>query len=173
MRRAGVLIALIATSILILSAQQDSVSPVDQDQPDQPGQAVARLSVINGEASVRRGDSGDWVAAALNAPLMAGDSVSVAPGGSAELQLDYANFVRIGSDSEVRISQLDNGRNQVQVSRGLITWRVLRDVRDSTSQSEISTPAVAVHPLRLSAVRVEVPPDGATRIIVRRGDAEV
>ena len=27
--------------------------------PDQPGQAVARLSVINGDASVRRGDSGD------------------------------------------------------------------------------------------------------------------
>jgi hypothetical protein len=125
---------------------------------------------MNGEVSVRRGDSGDWVAAALNAPLMAGDSVAVAPNGSAELQLDYADYVRIGSDSEIRISQLDNGRNQIQVSKGLVTWRVLRD---SNAQSEISTPAVAVHPLRLAAVRVEVAPDGATRIILRRGDAEV
>src|SRR5207248_2269357 len=116
---------------------QDSVSPVDQDQPDQPGQAVARLSVINGDASVRRGDSGDWVAAALNAPLMAGDSVSVPPGGSAELQLDYANFVRIAGDSEIRIAALENGRNQIQVAKGLITYRVLRP---SNAQSEISSP---------------------------------
>jgi hypothetical protein len=169
MRRVGVLIALIATSILILSAQQDSVSPVDQDQPDQPGQAVARLSVINGDASVRRGDSGDWVAAALNAPLMAGDSVSVSPGGSAELQLDNANFVRIAGDSEIRIAALENGRNQIQVAKGLITYRVLRP---SNAQSEISSPSVAVHPLRVAAVRVEVSPDGSTRVTVRRGDVE-
>src|SRR5579871_4833923 len=40
-------------------------------------------------------------------------------------------------------------------------------------QSEISTPAVAVHPSRLSEVRVEVASDGSTRIIIRRGEAEV
>jgi hypothetical protein len=137
--------------------------------PDQPGQSVARLSVINGEASVRRGDSGEWVAAVLNAPLMVGDSVSVAAGGSAEMQLDFANFVRIAGDSEIRISSLENGRIQVQMAKGLITWRALRD---TNVQSEISTPGVAVHPLRLSAVRLEVAPDGGTRIIVRKGDVE-
>jgi hypothetical protein len=140
-----------------------------QAAPDQPGQSVARLSVINGDASVRRGDSGEWVAAILNAPLMAGDSISVAAGGSAELQLDFGNFVRIAGDSEIRLSALDNGRYQIQVAKGLITWRVLRD---TNTQAEISTPAVAVHPLRQSAVRVEVAPDGGTRIMVRKGDVE-
>lgn len=150
-------------------------NPQPQPEPaDQPGQPVARLGVINGEASVRRGDSGDWVAAVLNAPLMAGDSISVAPNGSTELQLDYANFLRIGGDSEIRIAQLDlNGRQQVQISRGLVTWRVLRDDNGASPQSEISTPSVAVHPGRLAEVRVEVASDGSTRIIVRRGDAEV
>ena len=152
------------------SPQQQSPEPQDAAvAPDQPGQAVARLSVINGDASVRRGDSGEWVAAVLNAPLMAGDSVSVAPGGSAELQLDYADFVRIAGDSEIRISVLENGRNQIQVAKGLVTYRVLRD---TNTQSEISTPAVAVHPLRQTAVRVEVAPDGASRITVRKGDVE-
>src|SRR5580698_4469981 len=56
-----------------------------QDPPDQPGQPVARLGVMDGDVSVRRGDSGDWVAAILNAPLMAGDSISVPAGGRAEL----------------------------------------------------------------------------------------
>jgi len=27
---------------------------------DEPGRGVARISVINGDVSVRRGDSGDW-----------------------------------------------------------------------------------------------------------------
>jgi hypothetical protein len=185
MRRVHIVLTLLGTSA-ILFGQQLPPQQFPQPQPplqqgpgvgpepqDQPGQPVARLGVINGDASVRRGDSGDWVAAALNAPLMAGDSVSVAPNGSAEMQLDYANYLRVGGDSEIRISQLDNSRQQVQVSRGLVTWRVLRDSNGSNTQSEISTPAVAVHPLRLSEVRVEVAADGATRIIVRRGDAEV
>jgi len=180
MRRIHILAALIATSAVLFAqqfpppqpqpGQQDPAAP---EPPDQPGPPVVRLGVINGDASVRRGDSGDWVAAALNIPLMAGDSLSVAPGGSVEMQLDYANFLRAGGDSEIRISQLDNGRQQVQVSRGLVTWRVLRDTNGANIQSEISTPAVAVHPQRLSEVRVEVAPDGGTRIIVRRGDAEV
>ncbi len=163
MRRLYISIAFLATALTLYGQQE-------QEPPDQPGQPVARLGIINGAASVRRGDSGDWVTAILNAPLMAGDSISVAPGGSVEMQLDFADFVRIGGDSEVRISQLDNGRNQLQVSRGLVTWRVLRD---SNALSEISTPAAAVRPLRLAAVRVEVSPEGSTRIIVRHGDAEV
>jgi hypothetical protein len=187
-QRKQILPLLLATSAVLVGQQlpplqQPGFGQPPQQQPgppepqDQPGQPVARLGVINGDASVRRGDSGNWVAAALNVPLMAGDSFSVAPGGSAEMQLDYADFLRIGGDSEIRISQLDNGRQQVQVSRGLVTWRVLRDanvaIPGSNIQSEISTPAVAIHPQRLSEVRVEVAADGATRIIVRRGDAEV
>lgn len=173
----GILSILLASSFVLFGQQPQPPYQAEAQGPgvatepqDQPGQPVVRMGAINGEASVRRGDSGDWVAAALNAPLMVGDSVSVAPGGNAELQLDYANFVRLGGDSELRISQLDNGRQRIQVSRGLVTWRV---VRDSNTQSEISTPAVAVHPLRLSSVRVEVAADGSTRIIVRRGDADV
>src|SRR5947209_4919987 len=166
MRRIQVLLALMASSTFLIG-QQDI--PPDSEPPDQPGQAVARLSVISGDVSVRRGDAGEWVAAALNAPLMAGDSVAVPAGGSAELQLDYANFVRIGGDSEIRISDLETGRNQIQVAKGLMTYRVLRD---TNAQSEISTPSVAVHPLRNAAVRVEVSPDETTRIIVRRGDVE-
>jgi len=121
-------------------AGQNMPGQIQQDPQDQPGQAVARLSVINGDASVRRGDSGDWVAAVINAPLLAGDSVSVGPNGRAELQLDNGNFVRIAGDSEIRIGDLENGRSQIQIAKGLITWHSLRD---TNMQSEISTPAVA------------------------------
>jgi hypothetical protein len=150
-------------------------NPADAPQ-DQPGPPVARLSVLNGEGSVKRNGSNDWVAAVVNAPLMAGDAVATGPNGQAEIQLDAANFLRLAGDTEVRLADLSAGadpsqvaRTQIQVARGLIMFRGLRA---SGVQTEISTPAVAVHPLGLAAVRVDVAPDGSTRITVRKGEVE-
>src|SRR5580692_606375 len=96
MRRIYALTILLATAAVLFAQQFPPPQPGFGQQPpqaggpgvpgaepqDQPGPPVARLGVINGDASVRRGDSGDWVAAALNIPLMAGDSLSVAPSAS-------------------------------------------------------------------------------------------
>ena len=161
-----------------LTAQQEQPpfepgGPADSQQQapvDEPGRAVARISVMNGDASVTRGDAGTPVAAAVNAPLMAGDALSLAPGATVEVQIDFANFARLAGDSQARIANLDNGHYQIQLSKGLLTYRVLRQ---TNAQSEIETPLVAVHPLGLSAVRVEVAPDSSTRITVRHGEVEV
>src|SRR6266849_5279657 len=37
---------------------------------------VARISLIQGDVSAQRGDTGDWAAAALNQPLVGGDRIS-------------------------------------------------------------------------------------------------
>ena len=137
---------------------------------DEPGRAVARLGILNGDASIRRGDASEWEAAAVNAPLMSGDQLSVAAGSRAEVQFDAAHFARIAGDTELRLADIENGHFQIQMSHGLITWRVLRDLQ---SQAEISTPLVAVHPGRQSVVRVEVTADGVTHVTVRRGEAQV
>src|SRR5438874_435543 len=124
-------VGFLAISMLALGQQApgpyDSPAGAEADSPpDEPGRPVARLSVLSGDASVRRGDSDDWVAAALNAPLMVGDSISVAPAGATELQLDYANFARLAGDSEIRIAEFESGRYQLQLAKGLVTYRVLR-----------------------------------------------
>ena len=143
----------------------DAQAPVDE-----PGRAVARISVMSGDATVTRGDAGSPVAAAVNAPLMAGDALSVAPAATVELQMDAANFARVAGDSQIRLSSLDNGKYQIQLSKGLVTYRVLRQ---TNAQSEVDTPLCAVHPVGLAAVRVEVAPDGSTRVTVRHGDVDV
>ncbi len=145
--------------------EQNAGSP-----PDEPGRPVARLGVLSGDASVRRGDTGDWVAASLNAPLMQGDSLSVSPGGAAEFQLDFSSFARVAGDSEVRIAEFENGRVQLQLAKGLVTYRVLRQ---TNGVAEISTPLAAVRPNGIASVRVEVAPDGSTRVTVRHGEVEV
>jgi hypothetical protein len=137
---------------------------------DEPGRAVARLAIVDGDASVRRGDSNEWVAAAVNAPLMSGDQISVGAGGRAEVQIDAAHYLRIGADTELRLADLENGHYQIQISHGYVAWRVLRD---SQAQAEIDTPLVGVHPGADSMVRVAVNPDGTSHITVRRGEADV
>ena len=47
--------------------------------PDDANRGVARISLMDGQVSVKRGDAGEWVAGVINAPLMTGDHISTAP----------------------------------------------------------------------------------------------
>jgi hypothetical protein len=162
--------ALVSAALLAQQAPAPPDATGAPDPSDQPGKGVARISVLNGEASVKHSDAGDWIAAVLNAPLLAGDTLSVTPGATVELQMDSANFARVAGDSEVHIASLDNGRYQLQLAKGLVTYRTLRQ---SNALGEVDTPLVAVRPTGLASVRVEVSPDNSTRVTVRHGEVEV
>ena len=64
--------------------------------PDDANRGVARISLMDGQVSVKRGDAGEWVAGVINAPLMTGDHISTAPNSRAEVEIDSANVLRIG-----------------------------------------------------------------------------
>src|SRR5690242_324299 len=87
--------ALALFSAGVTRAQQDDQSypPPQQQQQDQSQQSnipanppsptsantdsgVGRISLIQGAVSTQRADSGDWSAAAINQPLVAGDKIS-------------------------------------------------------------------------------------------------
>jgi hypothetical protein len=126
---------------------------------------------MNGNVSVRRGDSGDLVAAIMNVPLTVGDRLVTTDGARAEVQFDFANLVRLGPATEVRFSELEHHRYQIQLAAGTVSFRVLRD---SDAQVEISTPSVSVHPLRKGIYRVTVKADGSSEMTVRAGgEAEI
>src|ERR1700722_20831906 len=103
-------------------------SPVRaQDQPpanqEDMQRGVARISVMDGQVSVRRGDAGEWVAGVINAPLMADDSIATAPNSRAEVQFDSADILRIGGNAQVHLTALENNRYQMEVARGTVTFR--------------------------------------------------
>ena len=79
--------ALIAASIPFPVRAQDQV---DQEE-DGPGRGVARISLINGDVSVRRGDTGETVAAAINSPVVVTDRILTGVNSRAEVQFDYSN----------------------------------------------------------------------------------
>ncbi|MBI2680645.1 MAG: FecR domain-containing protein [Candidatus Solibacter usitatus] len=142
-----------------------------QDQPsDDASRGVARISFLNGDVSVRRGDSGEVVAAAVNAPLVAQDTLLTGSGATAEIQFDSANMIRLGQNAEVRLAELAYRRAQMQVANGTVTFRVLRD---SDSRMEIETPQVSVRPTRLGSYRITIREDGTSEVVVRSGEADI
>jgi hypothetical protein len=133
-------------------------------------QGVARLSFLRGDVSVQRGDSGDTSAAELNTPLVAGDRVFTGPGARVEIQLDWANMLRLDESADASIADLDSGRIQVQLGQGLAFFSMLAG---ADADVEIDTPNVAVHPRRDGRYRVEVLPSADTLVTVHEGEADI
>ncbi len=139
--------------------------------PAKTDQGVGRVSMIHGDVSTQRGDAGTWSAAVLNQPVMNGDKVSTGAGGRAEVQLDFANILRLGTNSQGTIANFTHKYIQIQVGQGLANYSVFGE---SEAEPEIDTPNVAVHPAHKDGVfRIEVRPDGDSIVIVRKGEAEI
>jgi hypothetical protein len=145
-------------------------TPARAQDPDDLKRAVARISLMNGEVSVRRGDSADWVAGVINAPLLADDRISTGPNSRAEVQFDAVNALRIGGNAEVRVAQLEYGRYQMEVARGTVTYRVLRA---SDVNVELDTPNISVRPSQMGTFRISVSETGETEVTARAGNVEI
>ncbi len=140
----------------------------DQGTDQQHG--VARLSIVQGDVNVKRGDNGQLVAAIVNAPLMAQDHVQTAPGSRAEVELDHANLLRVAPNTDVGFADLEYQRYQVQLGAGSIIYRVLRN---QEAQAEIDTPSVAFRPAGVGEYRISVLDDGTTQITIRSGAGQI
>jgi len=146
---------------------------------DETPPAVARLSLIDGEASLLRGDDASgWIGAAVNAPLVAGDSVFAGPDSRAEIQLDPNSILRLAEQTQVRVANLNEDQIQIEVSQGLMDFVVLQDAAlgEGTSLEpnvEIDTPNVAVRPQVPGVYRIQVNSDSQVEITVRKGRVEV
>jgi hypothetical protein len=152
-----------------LWAQDDDGAAAPAQGGDDRQHGVARISVMEGQVSVRRGDA-DWVAGVVNAPLLADDHISTGPNSRAEIEFDAANLVRLGGTAEVRIGALEAGRLQLELAHGTVTYRVLRA---SATNAEVDTPNISVKPTRIGVYRISVTDSGETELTVRAGDLEV
>ena len=144
--------------------------PARAQDPDDLKRGVARISLINGDVSVRRGDSGEWVAGVINAPLLTDDRIATGGNSRSEVQFDSSNLLRIGGNSEVRLAQLESGIYHLEIAKGTVTYRILRA---STANAELDTPSISVRPSREGSYRITVNEAGETEITARAGDVEV
>jgi len=160
-----------ASSVLAQSQDQQNAPPPDNGAQNQNAPAVARVSLIRGQVSTQRGDTGDWSAATINQPLEAGDKISTGDHSEAEVQLDYANVLRLGESSQANLVALGNSQIQIQIAQGLVNYSVFNQ---NDSLSEIDTPNVAVRPARgPGSYRISVSADGETVVTVHEGEADI
>ncbi len=131
---------------------------------------MARVSYIHGDVSSQRGDNNDWVALTQNAPISQGDRVATGASSRAELQLDYADVLRMSANATANITNLSRTGIQVQIGQGLVTYSVLKG---SEATAEIDTPNASVRPQGPGEYRVVVNSDSETQVIVRQGSADI
>jgi hypothetical protein len=96
--------------------------------------------------------------------------VATAGGARAEVQLDYANVLRLDQSDEVKIADLTQKHIQIQLASGLIDYTVFKG---SEANVEIDTPNMAVIPLGEGVYRIEIGADSQTQLTVRKGRAQV
>jgi hypothetical protein len=67
--------------------------------PEDLSRGVARIGLMDGEVSVRRGDSGEWVAGVINAPLLTDDRIAT---GQNSREFSRGSSIRLGERPENR-----------------------------------------------------------------------
>jgi hypothetical protein len=159
----------IGTILLVLFIKNPSgFAQETATQDQQPG--VARASLIQGSVSLQRGDNSEWEALAPNTPLMSGDSIAAGPGTRAEIQLDFANIIRLSAGANVRIANLTPSNIQLQVSDGLVGYSM---IRPSEAAVEIDTPNAAIHPLGPGNYRMLITQSGEVQVTSWNNSADI
>jgi len=130
-----------------------------------------RLSFLDGDVSFFRPGSPDWVPAAINTPLAAGDELYASKDANLEIQIGASSFVRAGDDAELALTSLEPDFLQLRVTEGTVSLD-LRSLKPSQS-FEVDTPNGAFTIDRSGYYRVDVYEDTTTFIARRGGSASV
>jgi hypothetical protein len=135
-------------------------------------QTVARISYLSGDVSFSRGDDpGNWQPADVNVPMTLGDRVYTGTRSRLELQVEGGDVIHLGGQSDLAALNLTDDTRQFAVKAGIATFRI-RDLADNET-FEVDTPNSAVTFERPGDYRVDVDPNGNTRLSIRRGSALV
>lgn len=156
---------LVAVTILAISGLA-----IAQDQSSDPPSRVARLQFIEGQVSLQPGGVDDWVDASLNRPLTTADRIWTDRDSRAELSMASA-ALRMGSETSVSLTNLDDGTAQIELDQGTLSLSV-RYLNEGDIV-EVDTPNFAYTVTAPGEYRFDVIPEqDQSWITVRHGDGE-
>lgn len=129
---------------------------------------VIRISLLHGEASLKRHETDEWENARVNTPLVEGDTVSTGRDGRLEIQIDARNFLRLSSDSVLSIVTLRDEGIALSLAEGTGTLRLARFDRDK-EYFEIDAPKTTVAAESQGLYRITAGSDSRVLLTVREG----
>lgn len=160
---------LVAAVLILIPPAEAQRRRADRDETG-ARLGVARVSVTDGDVSIRQAATGDEMQARASMPLVADDSIRTGDHSRAEVQLGNANFIRLDSNTEVKIGDLGNRYYRLEIVRGTANYSQLKG---GEAEVDLETPHATVRPLKNGVYRVEIRGDTATAVTVRKGEAEV
>jgi hypothetical protein len=163
-------ILLLSSFLLTLFSIPITVRADDNDDADDYDvkARVARISMLDGEVSLKRNDSKDWEAAKLNYPVVEGDTVTTAANSNLEIQVDARNFIRLSGNSVLRIITLRDEGIAISVVEGTVTVRLANFDR-KRGYFEVDAPKSTLAAEKNGLYRIDVPKNGRVRLTVREG----
>ena len=126
------------------------------------------INAITGQADVHGRGESDWQRLSITDDLDAGDRVRTAYDGRVEILLNPGSYLRLGGNSEVELSDNTLANVEVRLLRG--TAIVEATGADGIELNiGISTPHTKLAIVRQGLYRLNVVPEDATELIVRKG----
>jgi hypothetical protein len=126
------------------------------------------INAITGQADVHPKGESEWQQLSITDDLDAGDRVRTANDGRVEILLNPGSYLRVGGDSEVELSNNTLANLEVRLLRG--TAIVEATGADGLELNiNISTPHTKLAIVRQGLYRLNVIPNDATELIVRKG----
>ena len=137
---------------------------------DDPPTLVGRVSSVQGPVTLQNSE-GDSTAAGLNWPVTSANHLTTGRDGQAEFRIGSA-AVRLGSDSDLEITELDDDNLRLRLNYGTANVRIKSP--DMVRGFELTTPQARVTLVEPASVRADVErqPDTST-ISVLGGSAQV
>ena len=163
--------ALLFLLMAIMAAATMTARAADDDYYDEYDVTarVARISLLRGDASLRRAGSNKWERATLNLPLVEGDTLATGLNSRIEIQIDAYNFVRLDADSVLRIITLHDEGVALSLTEGTATVRLARFDRDK-EYFEVDAPKTTMAAEQRGLYRLDVARNrDGVRLTVRDG----
>ncbi len=126
------------------------------------------INAVTGQASVHGKGESEWQQLMVTDDLNAGDHVRTASDGRVEILLNPGSYLRVGGNSEVELSNNSLANLELRLLRG--TAIVEATGGDGTElMINITTPHAKLAIVRQGLYRLNVVPEDATELIVRKG----
>ncbi len=171
------IIRVLAALLLLNLASAFPPSTSAEEETSNPYGTVrlSRVSLIEGEVLLQRGDDEEWVTASVNMPLRPHDKLWATDDARAEIQFDDGTVVRLAENTNLDLLSLEPDRIQLQLTLGVASFVVHVSSRTGAHRPfiEIDTPQATAQASRPTAFRVDVAEDGSTVITVRDGEVEL
>ena len=127
-----------------------------------------RVNLVQGDVQVKIADTGEWVPASVNMPLVEGDELWVPEGSRAALQTIKGDYVRLDENTALQILRMDLDSYQFHLAEGRV-YVLNRAPKRSVLQFD--TPDASIRAFGGASFRIDLP-GGETDVSVFRGSVQ-